>query len=275
MVVKDVIYMGKVISAWSATKKTGKTVLLYMLISNLIKQIDNKTKVLVCCSNLNYGNLLNLFEISGDELNIEDIVNYKISPDNKFNMTKALAQRDNIYFLGSKKTSMAYVSRNIKEYEKLVEDFRQTFDLVIFDTISGHENILTNMLLDKSDYIINVISQDKEILDTTDFITSKELAFVVNSYKDIYPDIGELKSLYKINNVFEVPDCKELQQMKNRGQLAYYPQYETEYNKAINDVSEFIAKKLKLVITSTHPVKKSIQQGFLDLIRRGTHDWFK
>lgn len=251
--------MGEMISVWSPAKKTGKTTFLYMLVNSLLKQLDSSKKILVCCCNLNYGNLLKLFGIDDNELNIEDVVNLKLSQDNSIDLLKILGRIENVYFLGSKKTNMSYVSRNLPEYEKLIDEFRQNFDIVFFDTISGHENILTNMLLENSDYIINVINQDKEILDCLNFVAGKEIAFVVNAYRHIYPDVTEIKKLYNLHNVFMLPDSNELLEMKNKNRLAAFHEYTTEYNKELNRISEFILKSLNFKTTgriSTAPSRK-------------------
>lgn len=261
--------MGKIISIWSVTGKTGKTVFLYMLINSMVKLLNNEVRILVCCSNLNYGNLLNLFEISDSELNIEDLVNLKISPDNKFDLLKTLGKKNNLYFLGSKKTNMNYVGRNIKEYENLIEDLKNSFDLILVDTIWGHENILTNMILDKSDHVVNVINQDKDILDSNDFATDKDLVYVVNKYRDIYPELGDIKSIYKLKEIYEVPDSGELMEMKNKSKLAYYPEYQTEYNRAVDRIAKFIINKAGLGdIASENPSGKNIAAGLLKFLMR-------
>lgn len=177
--------MGKIISVWSCAKKTGKTVFLYMLAKQLSSLLDKDLKILLCCMNLSYGNLMRLFGINKEELNLEDIVNFKMHPDNKvFDLVNAIAKYNNNYFIGSKKTNSAYADRNIAIYENLLEELRQSFDLILIDTMSGSENPLTNMTIEKSDFVLNVINQDKEILDSYPFITKKEIAFIVNMYRD-------------------------------------------------------------------------------------------
>lgn len=242
--------MGKIYSVWSPCRKTGKTLFLYMLIKHLTVLVDRKFNILVCCLNLSSGNLLNLFNIDSKELGIEDIVNFKVHPDNSsFDMLSALAHRENIYYLGSKKTSMAYANRNMRIFENLLEELRETFDLVLFDVVSGCDNSLTNMVLDKSDHIITVINQDKEALDSKNFLREKDYVHIVNKYMDIYPDIRDMCSLYGLKNIAVLPMCKELQEMKNRGKLEFYIQHDTEYNVSLKQLAVDLVKNQGFNVT--------------------------
>jgi MinD-like ATPase involved in chromosome partitioning or flagellar assembly len=241
--------MSDIVSVWSSTKKTGKTVFTYMLASWLMNFLNKDLKVLIACVNFSYGNLMSMFSTEKGELNFEDLTNYKVDPHNKFNLLNALARKDNFYFLGSKKTSLTYASRHLKAYEELFEEFKNTFDLIIVDTVSGSENTLTNMIISESSFVLNVLNQDKEILDKYPFITGKELAFIVNKYKGIYPGLKELSTDYGIDSIFALPECSKLQDMKNRGNIEFYLQHETEYNSAIKAVAQHLVSTLGLGTT--------------------------
>jgi hypothetical protein len=117
---------------------------------------------------------------------------------------------------------------------------------VLINTISGDETSLTNMVLEKSDHVLKVINQDKEVLDGHPFIGEKDIAYIINMYRDIYPDENELASIYGLKNIFTFPCCNELQEMKNRDKLEFYVQHDTGYNSSIKEISNFLAKNLKL-----------------------------
>ena len=255
--------MGKIISVWSPIKRSGKTVFLYILAKQLSGILNKGLKILLCCMNLNNGNLMNLFGVDNAELNLEDIVNFKMHPDNKaFDLINAIARKDNMYFIGSRKTSITFASHNMKVYENLLEELRQTFDLVLIDTVSGDDNILTNMSIEKSDYVLNVITQDKEALDNNPFVNEKDIACIVNMYRDIYPDIKELASICSLKNLFTLPCCDELQEMKNRDKLELYVQHDTGYNSSVKDISCFLAKNLKLQLDKDAMVKQKRETLF-------------
>lgn len=249
--------MGKIISVWSPVRRTGKTVFLYILAKHLSGILNKELKILVCCMNLNNGNLMNLFGIDNAELNLEDIVNFKMHPDNKaFDLINAIARNDNMFFIGSRKTSITFASHNMKVYEDLLEELKQSFDLVLIDTVSGDDNILTNMVIEQSDHVLNVIVQDKEALDENTFVKEKDIACIINMYRDIYPDVKELASIYSLKNLFILPCCDELQEMKNRGKLELYVQHDTGYNSSVKDLSCFLAKNLKLPLDKDAMVKQ-------------------
>lgn len=240
--------MGTILSVWSSTRSAGKTVFLYALAKQLSGLLDKELKILLCCMNLSYGNLAKLIGVDRNELNLEDIVNFKVHPDYKvFDLVNAIARYDNnLYFIGSKNTSLAYAARHIKLYENALEELKQNFDLVLVDTMPWPENTLTNMILEKSDHVLNIITQDKEALDSHPFITPKDAAYVVNMYREIYPDRKELASIYGLDNVFTLPCCDKLQDMKNKGKLGLYVQHDTSYNNAVKDISSFLTQRLDL-----------------------------
>lgn len=258
--------MGNLISVWSTTKKQGKTMFIYSIINHMMNLVSKETNILLVCTNFGYGNLLNLFGVDNEGINLEDIVNFKIHPDNSLDMLNVISRKNNVYFLGSRVTNINYANRNMRIYESLLDEFKSNFDLIFIDTISGDENSLTNMILEKSDYVINLLAQDKEILDKYNFITNKDIAYIVNFYRDIYPNEKEFISTYKLNNVFTLPLCNELQEMKNKNKLELYIQHDTEYNTAIKNIAIFLAQKLKLDICKDKPSdekRKGLLRGIL------------
>lgn len=245
-----------IISVWSSTKKSGKTIFIYSLIHQLLKTVSEDVNILASCMNLDFGNLLRLFKIDDNELNIEDIVNYKLYSENNFNIFNTLAKKDNVYLIGSKKTNSSYANRNMQIFENVIEEFRETFDLVLIDLISGTENSLTNMIIEKSDHVLNIITQDIESLNSRAFVNDKDIAYVVNRYKNIYPNTKDLEQIYKIKNIFTLPQCDELQEMKNKDRIDYYANHhDTEYNSAVKELAQFLVGKLKIEVKRDATVK--------------------
>jgi MinD-like ATPase involved in chromosome partitioning or flagellar assembly len=259
--------MGKLVSVWSATKKTGKTLFLYSLVRQLGNMAPADTKILVCCLNFCHGDLGALLKIGDHELNLEEIVNYKLFPDKNFKIQNVLAQAGGIRFLGSKMTGAGYINRHMHMYESLFDELKGLYDLVLIDTLSGSDNALTNLAIAKSDAVINVMEQDKALLDRKSFSTGKELFYVVNRYRNIYPDEREMSSLYKLNRLFTLPGCDEMQEMKNRGRLGFYLQHDTGYNRKIREIARHMAQQLDLQLleqTIGSKRKKGILSGLLE-----------
>jgi MinD-like ATPase involved in chromosome partitioning or flagellar assembly len=247
--------MGKIVTIWSNSKKCGKTLLLYNL-SNIVAEYLPDIRILVLCVNMNHGNLMNLFGYSKEELALEDIVNYNISEDNEeLDYLKILARKNNLYFLGSQNTTVNYANRNIEIYEKVIDDFKNKFDLVLVDASAGKNIALTNMIISKSDAVINVITQDIELLQSGEFVNNNDLAYVINFYRDIYPKTNEIANMYSIKNIYKLPSCNLLQELKNKNRLETYSQYESEYYLTVERLSFFIMETFKL-----KPVKEAVFQ---------------
>ncbi len=236
--------MGKILAVWSPTKKCGRTIITYNLVQTVSKLLPDK-KILVLCVNMNYGNLLPLFDVSREELTLEKAVNYKLSESAEdLDYTKVLAQRGNLYFLGSQNTTLNYSNRNLGTYEKVINELKSTFDLVIVDTCAGKNIPLSNMIIDNcTDAAVNVLMQDIEILES-DFTNEKAIAYVINFYRNIYPTSDDIKSKYAIQNIYELPSCNIMQDMKNKTRLDIYNQYDTDFSNQINDMALHILKKL-------------------------------
>lgn len=262
--------MGKLVSVWSVNKKAGKTVFLYSLLRHFNQMASSDTKLLACCLNFSHGDLGTLLQIREYELSLEELVNYRQFPDTCFDIRSVLAQSGGVRFLGSRKTDAGYINRHMSAYESLFDELKGMFDLVLVDTLSGSDNALTNLILHKSDGVINVLEQDKTFLDKAVFSTGKELFYVVNRYREIYPDARELCSLYRLNRVFTLPGCDELQEMKNRGKLVFYPQHDTEYNRKIRQIACSMGDQLGLQFTEPAGAvkkKKSLLEGLLEVVQ--------
>lgn len=248
--------MGEILSVWSQTKKSGKSLLLYNLARSISKKIPDKD-ILVLCINMSYGNILSMFDVDKSEFATEIAVNYILSePNEDLEYKKVLANKDNLYFMGSQNTTVNYASRNIDTYEKLILELKESFDLVLVDSCSGKNNQLTNMVIANSDALLNVLVQDNDVLDA-EFKNGKEIAYVLNMYKEIYPSGSDVKSKYSINApLFEIPECNILQEMKNKKMLDFYEQHTTEYSEKVKELAIYLLKKLNFPIKD-EPVKKT------------------
>ena len=255
------------VTIWSPVKKAGKSTVLFGLVKSLQKRVSKDSKVLVLCMNLGYGNVLKHFGIdASQEINLEDIVNYRIHPSNDVDILKSIPQKDNIYFLGTHKTKMQFATRNMKIFENVIMELKSKFELVLFDVISGTDNPLTNMVLDKSDSVITVITQDKEHLDNEDFKKENAILYIVNNYKDIYPNESDLKSIYTLKNIVTIPECHQLIEMKNKNRLDFYNQHETAFNTSIDKVAQIVIGKTGL---KEEVVKVTEKRSFLKLLSKG------
>ncbi|MHB8064481.1 MAG: P-loop NTPase family protein, partial [Ruminiclostridium sp.] len=170
--------MGKIIAVWSDVKKSGKSVVTYMLANQMKEMAQKDLKILVCCLNLKYSPLYKLFKIDVSATGLEDLVNYQ-SFETKASdvITSIVPKSEGIYFLGSYRTTNSYVLKNIEKYSKLLEDLQRNFDLVIFDTVSGKENILTNMVLQRAHVVLKLFVQDNESLKELSSVEDEQIPY--------------------------------------------------------------------------------------------------
>jgi len=246
--------MGKIIAVWSDVKKSGKSVVTYMLAKQMKEMAQKDLKILVCCLNLKYSALYKLFRISVSATGLEDLVNYQFFDTDKSDILTSIVPNSNgVYFLGSYRTTNSYVQKNIEKYSKLLEDLQRNFDIVIFDTVSGNENILTNLVLQKAHVVLKLFVQDNESLKELGKVEDEQMPyeqetiFMVSKYRNIYPRLNDIKHRYALKKVFTMDYCETLQEMKNRDSLHLYLQRETSCNNSVLSISRHILETLDLI----------------------------
>ena len=243
--------MGKIIAVWSDVKKTGKSVTAYMLANRIKEMAGDNFKVLVCCLNLKYSSLYRLFGVSESEPGIEDLLNYRfLKYDSRTIISEIAAVNRGIYFIGSYRTTNSYINRNITNYSELIDGFQENFDLTIFDTISGNENLLTNLVLRRADIIVKLFVQDNESLrglteqEDPKMQSNQEIIYIASKYRNIYPRLSDIKRRHELKCVYTMNYCEILQEMKNRNSMHLYIQRETSCNNTIMELAKHMLETL-------------------------------
>ncbi len=245
--------MGKIVALWSDIKSTGKSVITYIL-ANQMKEMGNKDlKILVCCLNLKYSLLYKLFKINTSEVGLEELINYQtLENESAAIVGEIIPQSNGISFIGTYRTTNSYALKNIDNFKKVLEKLKESYDLIIFDTVSGKENVLTNAVLEKADIILKLFVQDNESiqglsrLEEENNLYNQEIIYIVSKYRNIYPRHSDIKRRFSLKNMYKVEYCETLQEMKNRDSLHLYLQRETECNTSIRHVSRYILESLGL-----------------------------
>ncbi len=247
--------MGKILAICSDSKKTGKSVITYMLANQITK--SRKIKVLVCCLNLKYSSLYYLFKVEPFETGIEDLINYGIYESLEENILMSLIPRcGDIYFLGSYKSTNSYIIRNQEKYSGLLDTLKKNFDLVIVDTVSAKENTLTKLVLQKADLAVKLYCQDienireqsaNEVSLNGDSVNNlKKTIRLIAKYRDIYPHEADFKKSLNDKNIFVHEYCETLQEMKNRDRLHLYLQRDSAANRSVKKLSEYVLQLLEI-----------------------------
>ena len=246
--------MGKILAVCSDDKKSGKSMVSYLIANKIKKIAQNDFKILVCCLNLNYSALYGLFRMELSAVGLEELVNHKVFEEDKSDILSSIVPQSNgIYFLGSYRTTNSYIKKNIEEYNKLFMRLQNSFDIIIFDTVSGSGSTLTDFVMHRADIIVRLFVQDNESMkklyrtDDMQLPNNKKTLYIVSKYRNIYPRVSDIKRRYSLKNVFTFDYCEKLQEMKNRDSLHLYPQHETSCNDSINCVSSYILETLNLL----------------------------
>jgi len=250
--------MGKIIAVWSDIKQSGKSMVTYLLANQMKEMAQKNFKILVCCLNLKYSALYKLYGVDVSSTGIEDLVNYKFFETSKSEvLTSIVPKSEGVYFLGSYRTTNPFVQKNIESFSKVLEELQRSFDLVIFDTVSGKENILTNLVLQKAHIVLKLFVQDNESMKELNNVEeqqtpyNQEIIHMVSKYRNIYPRLSDIKRRYALKKVYTMDYCETLQEMKNRDSLHLYLQRETSCNNSVRCVSEHIFETLGLPQEST------------------------
>ena len=246
--------MGKILAVCSDDKKTGKSIVSYLIANKIKKIARNDFKILVCCLNLNYSALYGLFRMEISAVGLEELVNHKVFEEDKSDiLSRIVPQSNGIYFLGSYRTTNSYIKKYIEEYNKLFKRLQNSFDIIIFDTVSGSGSTLTDFVMHRADIVVRLFVQDNESMkklyctDDIQLPNNKKTLYIVSKYRNIYPKVSDIKRRYSLKNVFTFDYCEKLQEMKNRDSLHLYPQHETSCNDSINCVSRYILEALNLL----------------------------
>lgn len=238
--------MGKIISFWSPCGKAGRSTLIFSLLNRYSELLDNKMKILTIDASQGAGG--GIFEIFGFKrygLSMEDIVNLRINPGCSVKTEDMLARSGRLYFLKSKGFDGVYYGKYGRILSELIEEFRKTFGLIIFDAPSGRGSALTDFFTRQSEYLISVYMRDTGILDKPWPLPPERTIPVINFCdNETLTGLSEFLNMLGIRKPFMLPYCGELQNMAGKGLVRYYPQHDTPYNKSVENIARCLADRL-------------------------------
>lgn len=239
--------MGVSLAVWSPIHGSGKTVFTFLLSCKLAQIIKRNMNILVCCTCMTDSDIMGMAGAAKDSLSMEELVNAGIPSVNEdINISNLLCHSGNVSFIDSSKATSLFVKKNSAGYLHLLGYLKQKYDLVIADTSSEPDNLLTQLAMENCDHVLNLTVQDVQLLGKNPPATQRDLVNIINRYTSIYPDLKELSRLLGARNLFTLPYCSQLQEMKNRKQLYRYAEFDTEYMKAMDKLARFLVKALDL-----------------------------
>lgn len=258
--------MGTSLAIRSTIPNCGKSVLSFLLACRLSQILKQDMSILLCCACMQERDVIDMIGNIQGYPTLEDLVNAETTSVNKDADIKSLLYNSrNIFFIDSSKATPLFVKNNVVKYLKLIEYLKQQFDVIIIDTSSDSANILTKLVLKKCDYTLNVTVEDMERLHKSLFADTRNLAYIINRYdNNIYPGKKELSKLLKTKELFTLPYCSQLQEMKNQKQLNRYSELETDYLKGIDKLVDFLSKTLDLP-----KEERKTNRRFIQFLKKG------
>ncbi len=247
--------MGKIITVWSNSKKSGRTVFTYLLAQQIMEQCDGKLSIIVCCLNYKYSGLYRLLGVKPTEIGLEDLANHMLGRQQiDEGILKSIPKVNGISFLGSFKSTKSFTQKYIEQYKHTFQLLKDTFDIVLVDTAAGRENTLTNYLLQESSAVMNLMTQDVDtLMEEGECLVNEKEAFysqieinILNQYRDMFPRSSDVREKLSLSEIHVLPYCRTLQEMKNRNNLLLYQQHDTEYNRSIKVLTKRLIHELEL-----------------------------
>jgi len=264
--------MGVSLTIWSPIPGSGKTVFTFLLACRLSQLLKKDINILVCSTCMADGQIMGMAGAAKGYPSLEELVNAGIPANHRGLDAKGLLYNiDSLYFTDSSNATALFVRKNADRYLELMGYLKQKFDLVINDTSSDPANPLTDLAMDSCDHVLSIAVQDMQALEKNPCTTQKSLAYIINRYAAIYPDKKELAHLFGMKDIYGLPFCSQLMEMKNRQQLYRYAGLDTEYMKAIDKLAVFLMKTLNL---PQQPKKdKKDKNGIIQLLKKGERQW--
>ena len=140
--------------------------------------------------------------------------------------------------------TLDYIRKNDKYLLKVLDEAKKYFDIIIVDASAGLKNSLTTELYEYSDVFVNILTQNAYTIDWytkhENYKDDDKVVNVINMYEeDIYPDYGDIKKEFKLENMVLLRYSKLFRHFYNQKILDPFYKTEDLFN---NDFSQLIVK---------------------------------
>ena len=140
--------------------------------------------------------------------------------------------------------TLDYIRKNDKCLLKVLDEAKKYFDIIMVDASAGVKNSLTTELYEYSDVFVNILTQNAYTIDWytkhENYKNDDKVVNVINMYEeDIYPDYGDIKKEFKLENMVLLRYSKLFRHFYNQKILDPFYKTEDLFN---NDFSQLIVK---------------------------------
>lgn len=234
----------KVISVGSVKHGQGVTTLAYNLAYKLSTLLPKK--ILIVDVNYLFKEMSYLAEQTNKN-GIDDLISMvktqELSQDIFMLHTEEINR--NLRVINSTQIeTLDYIRKNDKYLLKVLDEAKKYFDIIIVDASAGVKNSLTTELYEYSDVFVNILTQNAYTIDWytkhENYKNDDKVVNVINMYEeDIYPDYGDIKKEFKIENMVLLRYSKLFRHFYNQKILDPFYKTEDLFN---NDFSQLIVK---------------------------------
>ena len=234
----------KVISVGSVKHGQGVTTLAYNLAYKLSTLLPKK--ILIVDVNYLFKEMSYLAEQTNKN-GIDDLISMvktqELSQDIFMLHTEEINR--NLRVINSTQIeTLDYIRKNDKYLLKVLDEAKKYFDIIIVDSSAGVKNSLTTELYEYSDVFVNILTQNAYTIDWytkhEDYKDDDKVVNVINMYEeDIYPDYGDIKKEFKLENMVLLRYSKLFRHFYNQKILDPFYKTEDLFN---NDFSQLIVK---------------------------------
>ena len=234
----------KVISVGSVKHGQGVTTLAFNLAYKLSTLVDKK--VLIVDVNYLFREMSYVAE-STNKNGIDDLISMVKTQE----LTKEIFMlhteeiNKNLRVINSTQIdTLDYVRKNEKHLIKVLDEAKKYFDLIVIDASAGYKNPLIMEIFNYSDVFVNILTQNAYTIDWytkhKSYEDESKIINVINMYEeDIYPDYGDIKKEFKLENMVLIRYSKLFRHFYNQKILDPFYKTDDLFN---NDFSQLIVK---------------------------------
>ena len=234
----------KVISVGSVKHGQGVTTLAFNLAYKLSSLLDKK--ILIVDVNYLFREMSYVAEQSNKN-GIDDLISMVKTQEltQEIFMLHTEEINKNLRVINSTQIeTLDYIRKNDKYLLKVLDEAKKYFDIIVVDASAGLKNSLTTLLYEYSDVFINILMQNAYTIDWytkhENYKNEDKVINVINMYEeDVYPDYGDIKKEFKLENILLIRYSKLFRHFYNQKILDPFYKTDDLFN---NDFSQLIVK---------------------------------
>lgn len=234
----------KVISVGSIKHGQGVTAIAFNLAYKLSALLNKK--ILIIDTNFLFKEMSYLTEQTGKN-GIDDLISMIKTQEltQEIFMLHTEEINRNLRIINSTQIeTLDYIRKNDKYLFKVIDEAKKYFDIIVIDSSAGIKNALITQIYEYCDVFINVLNQNAYIIDWytkhSAYKDDSKVINVINMYEeDIYPDYGDIKKEFKLENMILLRYSKLFRNYYNQKMMDTFYKMDDLFN---NDFSQLIVK---------------------------------